>query len=88
MKVKLLKKIRKRFSITHYPDGCYFGDDWMKGPITYLWDEQNSWSYRFSRFPKEQAYKELYNIMRGWIERDYRTSRKRKNVRVETLWYK
>ncbi len=88
MKVKLLKIVRKRYSITHYPDGVYCGDYWVAGPVTYLQDRNNGFRVKSSHSEKELAYKTLYDIMRGWIEQDYKTSRKKRNVRIETLWYK
>jgi len=34
MKTKLLKEVRKRYSITHYPQGLRRWGDTVKGPIT------------------------------------------------------
>jgi len=38
MKTKLLKEVRKRYSITHYPQGLRRWGDTVKGPITILKD--------------------------------------------------
>lgn len=38
MKTKLLKEVRKRYSITHYPQGLRRQGDTVKGPITILKD--------------------------------------------------
>jgi hypothetical protein len=88
MKVKLLKQIRKRYTITHYPDGVYWGDNWHQGPYTVLYDNNKNWRYFTSHEPKDIAFKKFKGIMMEWIESDYKTSRKRKYVKVEKLWYK
>jgi len=42
MNVKLLKKVRKRFSITYYPDGVYIArDSFYEGPLVFLYDGDN-----------------------------------------------
>lgn len=87
MKVKLLKIIRKRYSITHYPNGRYFSGDYVDYPVTVLEDKEDSWRYKISSSPKEEAYKELLERMRVWIEKDYKISRKRKNIKEEKLWW-
>jgi hypothetical protein len=88
MKVKLLKKIRKRYAITHYPNGRYIYGDWVDPPLTILEDKKDRWRYSISKAPKAEAYVELLVRMRKWIERDYKTSRKRKNIIEEKLWYR
>ena len=89
MKVKLLKKIRKRYSIVYYPNGTYFDEDFYKGPITVLYDEQNTYRTKISSSYKEQAYRELYTLLINWIDKDYSKYRKRnKNITQEILWYK
>lgn len=88
MKVKLLKKIRKRYSITHYPNGGYFDGDWIGEPWTLLWDNQDSWRWKIKYGSREEGYEWAYEKLLIWIENDYHTSRKRKNYKIETLWYK
>lgn len=88
MKVKLLKQIRKRYTITHYPDGVYWGNYWEKGPFTILYDKDKSYRYKVSHESKEFAFDYFRKMMMEWIEADYKTSRKRKYVKVEKLWYK
>ena len=89
MKVKLLKKIRKRYTIIHYPNGVYLDNDFYKGPLTLLYDTQNDYRTKISHSYKEQAYRELYSLLIKWIEKDYIKYRKRKkNIIEETLWYK
>lgn len=88
MKVKLLRKIRKRYTITHYPNSRYLYGDWLEYPVTLLEDREDSWRYVISASPKAEAYVELMVRMRKWIESDYKTSRKRKNIIEEILWHK
>jgi hypothetical protein len=88
MKVKLLKIIRKRYEIFHYPDGAYFGGEWISVPFSVLIDNRDSWRCRVSHLSKELAYQELTKTLRFWVEKDYKTSRKRKNYRTEKLWHK
>ena len=89
MKVKLLKKIRKRYSIIYYPNGVYIDNDFYKGPLTVLYDKQNEYRTKISSSHKQQAYKELYSLLIKWIDKDYSKYRKRKkNIIEETLWYK
>lgn len=89
MKVKLLKKVRQRYSITHYPNGLYLDTDFYNGPQTLLEDNSNGWRMKLSSLPKEEAYKALYIIMRNWIQKDYGPSKGRLNkLTSEQLWYK
>ena len=89
MKVKLLKKIRKRYSIIYYPNGVYLDNDFYDGPITLLYDTQNYYRTKISNAHKEQAYRELYGMLLRWIEKDYSKYRKRKKkITSEILWYK
>jgi hypothetical protein len=89
MKVKLLKKIRKRYSIIHYPNGVYLGDRFWEGPITCLRDNTNEWRLQTSFSPKERAYSILYNHMLYWIEKDYGPFKSRnRKITSEQLWYK
>ena len=89
MKIKLLKKIRKRYTIIHYPNGIYIGGDLYKGPLTILDDKQNSWRFKTSYLPINIAYQNLYQNMMHWIGQDYgpfnSTTRK---ITSEKLWYK
>jgi len=41
MNIKLLKKVRKRFTITHYPKGVYIAGEFYEGPIVFLYDKDN-----------------------------------------------
>jgi hypothetical protein len=48
MNIKLLKQVRKRFTITYYPDGFWLRDTFFKGPCVLLWDKENSFGYDIS----------------------------------------
>lgn len=89
MKVKLLRKIRKRYDITHYPNGLYLWGDFQEGAITILSDNQNSWRYMVSTKDKKEAYEYFYKMLLVWIERDYGNLRsKRSKIVEEKLWWK
>lgn len=90
MKVKLLKIIRKRYSIVYYPNGFYVDDSFIKGPITAIFDKANEYRTVTSGLEKSQAYNELYSkILLKWIEKDYGPFKsKKKKITSETLWYK
>lgn len=49
MKVKLLKKIRKRFSIMHYPNGFRNGSDYYDYNLFKLTDSSNAFYSRWSQ---------------------------------------
>ena len=89
MKVKLLKKIRKRYSITHYPNGVFLWGDFYKGPITLLTDSYDDYRYQSSNLEKVEAYQKLYKDLIYWIEKAYGPfNSKKKKITSETLWYK
>jgi hypothetical protein len=89
MKVKLLKKIRKRYSITHYPNGVFLWDEFYEGPITILRDRNSNYRWEVSRFEKQPAYNKLYEKLLEWIQQDYGTFKsKRVEIVSEELWYK
>ena len=89
MKVKLLRKVRKRYTITHYPNGLYMDKLFYNGPQTLLIDNTNSWRMATSQMPKKEAYKYLYGCMVEWIQKDYGPSKGRlRKLTSENLWYK
>lgn len=88
MKTKLLKKIRKRYTITHYPDGVYWKKQFIKGPYTVLWDNDDVYRYEITCETKDNAYNLLYLKMKRWIELDYGPYKRQRNRKVEKLWYK
>lgn len=88
MKVKLLRKVRQRYSITHYPNGLYLDTDFYNGPQTLLVDNNNDWRMTTSQLPKKEAYNLLYGRMLNWIQKDYGPSKGRlKKLTAEQLWY-
>ena len=89
MKVKLLRKVRKRYSITHYPNGLYMSDIFYAGPISILWDNNNEYRWRMNGSLKESAYCKLYAELLEWIQKDYGPSKGRtRKLTSEQLWYK
>jgi len=89
MKVKLLKKIRKRYSITHYPNGVTIYGYFFEGPQTILEDCENSYRWERSILEKNNAYEKLYKILLSWIEEDYGPSKRKTQLQTsEQLWYK
>ena len=89
MKVKLLKKIRERYSITHYPNGTYLWGDFYKGPITLLADKNSSYRYGLEFGEKAKAYDKLYFELLKWIQKDYGNFKSSKcKITSEQLWYK
>ena len=49
MKIKLLKKIRKRFSIIHYPEGFRNGSDYYNYNLFELKDDSNSYWSKYAQ---------------------------------------
>lgn len=47
MKAKLLIKVRKRFTITHYPKGIRLGNDFYDNNVFRLEDSRDSWADSF-----------------------------------------
>jgi hypothetical protein len=91
MKVKLLKKIRKRYDMTHYPNGVFISNKFYNGPITILTDNNNSFRFQLKiDLPPNLAYKELYPRLISWIESDYGPfkSSKQRKITSEKIWYK
>lgn len=89
LKVKLLKKIRQRYVITHYPNGYFSGNNFVKGPITILKDNDDSFRFRASDLNKTFAYENLREHMMHWIEKDYGPfNSKTRKITSEKLWYK
>lgn len=92
MKVKLLKKIRKRYIIKYWPNGVFLSGDFYEGPILRLEDTNSMFrecNIRLSsNVSKEQAYDLLYEKLLTWIQQEYGTFRSRRvNIVSETLWH-
>jgi hypothetical protein len=89
MKAKLLKKIRKRFSIVHYPEGLYIMKQFYKGPVTALIDNEDCYYTDYSFKEKQESFDELFTKLQIMIQRDYGTFRSaRKKPATEVLWHK
>jgi hypothetical protein len=89
LKTKLLKIIRKRYSITHYPNGYVKGGYFYEGPLTTLTDSLNDNRLKvMSSNNKKDSREQLMKTLMRWIEDDYGmfNSKKRK-VQPEKLWY-
>ena len=90
MKTKLLKKVRKRYSINHYPKGVYLCGRFLKGPVTILQDNHNQFKFwNIVGGDKQKALDELMDELKKWILTDYKHTRKIKKEKtiVEKLWY-
>jgi hypothetical protein len=88
MKTKLLKKVRKRYSIIHYPNGVYLYGSFQKDPVTVLRDNLDSYKGLSLPGEKDIAFNVLYDHLKKWISQDYKRARKRKVKTIEEkLWY-
>ena len=85
MKTKLLKIVRKRFSITRFdhvenPDSILYGH---KMPIWRVEDKYGSdWSTRY-----EKTYEEAYLYLIMWIKSKYYSDVKCNRDKYEKVWY-
>jgi hypothetical protein len=71
MKTKLLKKVRKRYSINHYPKGVYLCGRFLKGPVTILQDNHNQFKFwNIVGGDKQKALDELMDELKKWILKD------------------
>lgn len=95
MKTKLLRKVRKRYSIEYFPLGLEMFQEFVEGPVMILYD------YGLGRGPitcdlrkknKEEAYNYLYGFLTEWIAYDYKEFGTRRNKKLKEskikLWYK
>ncbi len=92
MKVKLLKKIRKRYEIKYWPNGLFIDGDYYSGPIMRLVDLNSMFrecTYRIAEpLSKEEAYNLLYERLLTWIQQEYGTFKsRRRKITSEKLWY-
>lgn len=79
MKTKLLKKIRKQYSIFYNPEGHYYGDFHFPEQFV-LTDSNNSFNVKFSNNKED-----LIDRMLTWIRMDYPDMGKRKRVIKNTV---
>ena len=88
MKVKLLKKIRKRYDIKYHENGVIVDSEFIQGPIMVLYDNHNVWRLKASFLDKDKAYQELYNTLLKWIQSDYGNFKsKQRKITTEKLWW-
>lgn len=92
MKAKLLKKIRKRYTIVYWPNGVFLSGDFYEGPLLRLEDTNSMFRdcniYITKKVSKEQAYDILYERLLDWIQQDYGTFRSRRvKIVSEKLWH-
>ena len=91
MKIKLLKKIRRDYSIVYYPNGY---DYVTHGKVMVLFYEDSLVRYVLlngNAVTKESAYNTLYQELIDIILKKYQqygTRRLAKNGSIEQLWYK
>lgn len=93
MKVKLLKKIRKRFQIVHYPTGIPMQHD---NECMVLYDFDNNWSnvveiiFIDSHTTKRIVYLTLYNKLQQKIYDYYKKygTRRIKKQQSVIMWHK
>lgn len=103
MRVKLLKKVRKRYVIRYFPKQFRIGEDIFAGQCMVLTDNENQYAIygveicefeNYQRFcnqsatTKEQAKGILLDKLAEWIAKDYKRTRTRKTKQVvEIVWY-
>lgn len=103
MKVKLLKKIRKRYVILYYPKEITIFDETFKGECMILDDLDSEYNitgveicepstqqefWRYGARTKEEARVFLMAKLVKWIANDYKKYRTRKvKQTIETIWY-
>ena len=93
MKVKLLKKVRKRFEIRYFPKGFIRLGIYFKGESIKLYDNENSFmDTRFlieGSYTKEMALDKCMKTLLRHLRKDYsKYSRKHKQVTSNKIWYK
>lgn len=103
MKIKLLKKVRKRYVIQYYPKEINFLNETFRGQCMVFFD--NNDNYRLSgveictpdkyqnyfhkhKPTKEEAKAYLIEYLMEYIRKDYRYAKKRKSKQIiENVWY-
>lgn len=98
MKTKLLKKVRKRFSIEYYPNGRYIYGIFSETPMVCLIDKEDSNNFDYFTvgiYTKEEVYNILIEKLINIIRKEYSKygTRRNKIKREKTdngikLWWK
>ena len=90
MKTKLLKKVRKRFVINHYPKGMpFFGEIW-EGEFLRLTDNSNGYFHNSCKITSLVTFQEGLNFLKDVIVKVLRKEygrTKRKKIIVNKVWY-
>ncbi len=89
MKVKLLKKIRKEFSVIHYPPGTYVYkyNEYNDEDLYYLKNKDGWISMREELFrTKEDALKQIL-IYTYMDYGKYSVKNKKKNKKIKKVWW-
>lgn len=89
MKTKLLRKVRKRYSITYWPNGINHGAFTTGSPVIFV-EDTNRISRKYFCVIREdisydKAYEEAFELVRSWIREDYPRKIKKGFIK---LWYK
>ena len=94
MKVKLLKKIRKQYVITHYPKGINLWHSFKEGEYLMIFDKDSLWVGEHLQISEHRSYKEALNLLLGSmikrIKQEYSElgskRRKAKNTSKKVWW--
>lgn len=87
MKVKLLKKIRKQYSIVYYPNGLYGSDEGLIHIDKYL--VETAWRSRFfshGYYTKQQAIDRILIEVREKYK-EYSVKNKKISYKGIKVWY-
>lgn len=95
MKTKLLRKVRKRYSIEYFPYGTIDSNgNPIKGPLIMLSDKKAWLRYLYLKVDRssyDTAYAQLQDTLMDWILYDYKSYGTRRNKKSQNsikLWYK
>lgn len=101
MKIKLLKKVRRRYKIVYYPTGTYIFGNYIDKELMLLFDNKEERcavgvlitptegpTHLFSvQKSKQEAKDFLMKRLLDWIKIDYDHTKQRKQT-SELIWYK
>lgn len=97
MKVKLLKKVRKRFSIFHHPKGVIRYNIYYDNVFFTLYDKRSGFEYRvsigyspvtyISRYNEAECINELKNMILKILRNEGYPSKKTNELKSHKIWY-
>lgn len=101
MQTKLLKKIRKRYSVTHYEKGFWCFEEFFPGEYLIVRDENKPYRFEgiqitdskkknvgFEVPTFEEARKKAFTIMLIWLRKDFRpTIKDHKKAEGKKIYY-